>query len=94
MQDGRYWKETEIAIDSAGHILNMDGNYSQMVVLDIDETSLSNVEMYREMDYTPTPAERANWPGNAPAIPATLDFYKVRNRVSFFCLQFDCLQRD
>jgi len=83
--DGQYWQDTQTAIDSASHVLEMEGNYSQMVVLDIDETSLSNLPVYLDNDFSPTDEQRGGWFDSAacPAIPATLEFYMALREKGF-----------
>lgn len=62
-------------------LLEKEGDYSQLVLFDIDETTLSNLQLYRETDYFPNSEQRHEWydQGAAVAIPAALKFYRVKS---------------
>lgn len=57
----------------------MDGDYQKTIVFDIDETTLTNLPVYKETDFYPDSDEREAYydTGKLAAIPATLRFYKA-----------------
>ena len=79
VQSGQYWKDTETAIAAGKPLLEEAGNFTKMIVFDIDETCLSNIPLFQMTQSSITPEQWRQWVASAraPAIPVSLEFYKV-----------------
>jgi len=77
-QSGKYEADLNKVIDKAiPEFDNMSASDSSLVVFDIDETSLSNYEYEREVDFGYTPESWKKWldDAKAPAIDGTKRLY-------------------
>jgi acid phosphatase len=93
---GRYEKDLAQAIEKAQHYINQQAHINKKrkapkklaIVLDIDETSLSNYKYMIKRDFTGTRADfhQDVMAANAPAIKPTLSLYKdaIHNGVKVF----------
>ena len=80
VQSGRYAQEMEAVAESARQYLeaNLKGVTRPALVLDIDETSVSNWDVVTGLDFGYVPADWKRWieDGKAPALPGTLKLYR------------------